>query len=123
AGNALCALLIAIPFLWPGHLGMMTSTNLNFFGALAFLGLMQVIAVLLNLIPVPGLDGFGILRPWLPYSIQVLSVRYSQIAIVGVFIVLWNVAAARDALYSTAIHITDRLGIDLILIIAGQLHM
>jgi Zn-dependent protease len=84
---------------------------------------MQIVAVLLNLLPVPGLDGFGILRPWLPYSIQVLSVRYSQIAIIGVFIVLWNVAAARDALYSTAFNITDRLGIDLILIITGQLHM
>jgi len=33
------------------------------------------------------------------------------------------VAAARDALYSTAIQITDRLGIDLIFIISGQLHM
>jgi len=123
AGNALCALLIAIAFLWPGHAAWVTSANVNFFGGLAFLGFMQVVAVLLNLLPVPGLDGFGILRPWLPYSIQLLSVRYSQIAIVGVFIVLWNVAAARDALYSTAIQITDRLGIDLIFIISGQLHM
>ena len=121
AGNALCALLIAIPFLWTGRI--VTSTNFDFFAALAFLGFMEVIAVLLNLLPVPGLDGFGILRPWLPFSIQVLSVRYSQIAIIGVFIVLWNVAAARDALYMTAIQVTSRLGIDYILIIAGQMHM
>ncbi|HYT12809.1 MAG TPA: Clp protease N-terminal domain-containing protein [Candidatus Nitrosopolaris sp.] len=122
-GNALCALLIGIPFLWPGHFGWITNDNVAFFGALAFLGFMQVVAVLLNLLPVPGLDGFGILRPWLPYSIQALSVRYSQIAIIGVFIVLWNVAAARDALYSTAFQITGRLGIDTIFIIVGQLHM
>src|SRR4029077_6470476 len=123
AGNALCALLVAIPFLWPGHAAWVTNTNVNLFGALAFLGFMEVVAVLLNLLPIPGLDGFGILRPWLPYSIQVLSVRYSQLAIIGVFIVLWNVAPARDAFYSLAFQVTDRLHIDLILIISGQLHM
>jgi Zn-dependent protease len=122
-GNALCAVLIAIPFLWPGHVAWITNANVNFFGALAFLGFMEVVAVLLNLLPIPGLDGFGILRPWLPYSLQVLSVRYSQIAIIGVFIVLWNVAPARDAFYSLAFHVTDWLGIALIWIISGQLHM
>jgi Zn-dependent protease len=122
-GNVLCAVLIAIPFLWPGHVAWVTNANVNFFGALAFLGFMEVVAVLLNLLPIPGLDGFGILRPWLPYSLQVLSVRYSQIAIIGVFLVLWNVAPARDAFYSLAFRVTDWLGIALIWIISGQLHM
>jgi hypothetical protein len=37
--------------------------------------------------------------------------------------VLWNVAPARDAFYSLAFHVTDWLGIALIWIISGQLHM
>jgi len=40
--------------------------HLPFWAALSFLGFLQVTASLLNLLPVPGLDGFGILEPWLP---------------------------------------------------------
>ena len=122
-GTLLCGLLVAIPFLVPGHLAWITPPNVGFFAALAFLGFMEVVALLLNLLPIPGLDGFGILRPWLPYSMQALAVRYSQFAIIGVFIVLWNVAPAREAFYSTAIQITNILGIDQLLIVSGQLSM
>jgi Zn-dependent protease len=44
------------------------STHPDFWAALAFLGFLQVTASLLNLLPVPGLDGFGIWEPWLPRS-------------------------------------------------------
>ncbi len=122
-GTGLCALIVAAPFLVPGHAGWVTYSNVGFFAALAFLGFMLVVSVLLNLLPIPGIDGFGILRPWLPYSVQALSVRYSQLAIIGLFIVLWNVAPARDAFYGAALQITDALHIDRLLIIAGQLSM
>jgi Zn-dependent protease len=122
-GTGLCALIVAAPFLVPGHAGWVTYSNVGFFAALAFLGFMLVVSVLLNLLPIPGIDGFGILRPWLPYPVQALSVRYSQLAIIGLFIVLWNVAPARDAFYGAALQITNSLHIDQILIIAGQLSM
>ena len=122
-GTAFSALLAAAPFLIPGHAGWVTYSNVGFFAALAFLAFMLVVSVLLNLLPIPGIDGFGILRPWLPYSVQALSVRYSQLAIIGLFIVLWNVAPARDAFYGAALQITGALHIDYILIVAGQLSM
>jgi Zn-dependent protease len=75
------------------------------------------------LLPIPGFDGFGILRPWLPYSVQVLSVRYSQLAMIGLFIVLWNVAPARDAFYSVAFQLTNLANIDPRLIGYGFLNM
>ena len=34
-----------------------------FFSGVAFLGFLQVTALLLNLLPVPGLDGYGALEP------------------------------------------------------------
>ena len=83
----------------------------------------MVVSLLLNLLPIPGIDGFGMLRPWLPYSLQAVSARYSQLAIIGLFIVLWNVAPARAAFYGAALQITDALHIDQLLIIAGQLAM
>jgi len=38
----------------------------EFWAAVAYLAFLQVTAALLNLLPVPGLDGFGIVEPWLP---------------------------------------------------------
>jgi Zn-dependent protease len=122
-GTLACLLLFSAPFLIPGHDGWITSTNVEFWAALAFLCFMEGVAVLLNLLPIPGIDGFGVLRPWLPYSLQALSVRYSQLAIVGLFVVLWNVAPARDAFYGAAFQIAGVMNIPSILIFAGQLAM
>lgn len=122
-GTLVCAVVFAAPFLIPGHDSWFTSTNVGFWAALAFLCFMEAVSLLLNLLPIPGFDGFGILRPWLPYSAQALSVRYSQLAMIGLFIVLWNVAPARDAFYGAALQITNVQNIPTILIIAGQLAM
>jgi Zn-dependent protease len=32
----------------------------------AFLTFLQVTAILLSVVPIPGLDGYGIVEPWLP---------------------------------------------------------
>ncbi len=122
-GTLVCAVLFSAPFLIPGHDSWVTSTNVGFWAALAFLCFMEAVSLLLNLLPIPGFDGFGILRPWLPYSLQALSVRYSQLAMIGLFIVLWNVAPARDAFYSLAFQVTNVLNIDPRLITIGQYYM
>jgi len=118
-GTLLCAVLVAAPFLVPGNAAWVTQSNVGFFAALAYLGFIEVIALILNMVPVPGLDGFGILRPWLPYSWQSLAIRFSQLSIIAVFIVLWNVAPARAVFYGTALQITAALGIDQGLIALG----
>ena len=41
-----------------------------FWGAVAFLGFLQVTAVILNLLPIPGLDGYGALEPHLKHETQ-----------------------------------------------------
>jgi Zn-dependent protease len=122
AGTLLCGLVVAAPFFVPG-LDSTPLGRLEFYEALAFLAFIEAIAFVLNLLPIPGLDGFGILRPWLPYSLQALSVRYSQLGIILLFIILWNVAPARDAFFGAALQITNVLNIPSILIIAGQLAM
>ena len=122
AGTALCGLLIAIPFLVPGHLAWMES-HVSFFGALAFLGFIEAFALLLNMLPIPGLDGFGIIRPWLPYPAQDLATTFGQSAIFIVFIVLWFVPSVSHAFFSVVQQVTDAAGIDygLISIGAGQM--
>lgn len=121
AGTLLCGLLVATPFLtknldlWVSHLA--------FFGALAFLGFIEAIALVLNLLPIPGLDGFGIIRPWLPYSVQDMANRYGQMAIIGVFIVLFFVAPVSQAFFQSVVQITSLAGIPPGLIALGQAGM
>ncbi len=59
AMNLLLAVLLCVPF-WLGLIDM------RFAPALAFLIELQLSAVLFNLIPIPPLDGFRALSPWLP---------------------------------------------------------
>jgi Zn-dependent protease len=121
-GNLLCGLLIAIPFLVPNHLPWMLA-HPSFFAALAFLGFIQAFAIVLNLLPIPGLDGFGIIRPWLPYSAQDLANRFGQTAIIAVFIVLWFVPAISGPFFQAILQVTNLAGIDTLLIAIGQAQM
>jgi Zn-dependent protease len=122
AGTALCGLVIAIPFLLPGHLEWMGS-HLGFFAALAFLGFIEAFALVLNLLPIPGLDGFGIIRPWLPYPAQDLATTFGQSAIFLVFIVLWFVPSVSQAFFSVVAQVSGLVGIDPGLISIGQAQM
>jgi Zn-dependent protease len=122
-GTLLCFLLVAIPFMAPGHAAWVTHTNEGFFAALAFLGFIEAIALVLNLLPVPGLDGFGIIRPWLPYSLQGLANQYGQLGILAVFAALFLVAPVSLAFFGFVQSITSVVGIDHDLIALGYLYM
>jgi Zn-dependent protease len=122
AGTLLCGLLIAIPFMIPNHFQFMVG-HLAFFSALAFLGFIEGIALLLNLLPIPGLDGFGVIRPWLPYSAQDFANRFGQGAIISVFIVLWFVPSVSSAFFGAVLQLTSLVGIDPALILVGQSQM
>ncbi|MET0699720.1 MAG: site-2 protease family protein [Mycobacterium sp.] len=61
------------------------SDHLAFWGAMAFLGFLQVTAVVLNLLPIPGLDGYNALEPHLSYDTQRALSGFKQY---GFFILL-----------------------------------
>ena len=119
-GTLVCGVIVASPFLVPGNHGWLTQTNAGFFGALAFLAFIEVIALVLNLLPVPGLDGYGIIRPWLPYTLQGLANQYGQLGILAVFGVLWFVAPVSHAFFQAVLQITNSVGISPLLIGFGQ---
>ncbi|HUG33251.1 MAG TPA: site-2 protease family protein [Anaerolineales bacterium] len=78
---------------------------------LAFLAYLQIMAVVLNLIPVPPFDGYGVIGPFLPDGLrmQVAQVRGAFIWIV--FLVLWFVPVAGRALFTLVSLISVVLGI------------
>ncbi len=61
AVNAIFGVLLMLPFLFR----VATTAHLDFWAALALLGFFQVMAAILNLLPVPGLDGGNAIFPFL----------------------------------------------------------
>jgi Zn-dependent protease len=77
ATNVLFALVLAVPFLaglgdvpqfdtdGSGRIVLVGGGHIEFWAGLALLAFLQVTAAVLNLLPVPGLDGGNLLFPWL----------------------------------------------------------
>jgi Zn-dependent protease len=121
--NAVLALLIGATFNLAFRLDWITDGNLAFFEALAFLGYLQVFAVVLNLLPIPPLDGYGILRPWLPWSVQSAAAGIGMAGYLVVFLVLFYVPPVSAVVFSVVSTISSTLGIDPVLVALGEQHM
>ena len=105
--NLLVAIILSLPFrfvsdpqggLWP---------------ALAFLCQLQIMAVVLNLIPVPPLDGYGIIRPFLPREFQAKIDGAAQFGFYIVFGALWFIPQANYLFFDTVRFIGGLLGLPL----------
>ncbi|HAG82344.1 MAG TPA: hypothetical protein DCL61_14535 [Cyanobacteria bacterium UBA12227] len=95
--NAMVTLVLAIPF-W---LGLATELSTHWFwSSLAFLIFLEIFAVVLNLLPIPPLDGYGIIRPWLPEKIQHRFNQFGKYGIWFIFGLLWFVPAAGRFLWN-----------------------
>jgi len=100
ASNLLLALGLAVA------LRFAPSGGGEVWSAVAFLALLQITAVLLNLLPVPPLDGYRALSPYLdPWSRQKLD-QAGRWALWVIFIALWYVAPVSrgfwDLVYNVA---------------------
>jgi Zn-dependent protease len=82
-----------------------------FWSGLAFLAFLQVTAAVLNLLPVPGLDGFGIIEPYLPRSWVAQANRVGGYAFIALMALLW-IGPVNSAFFSVIYHLTDLFGIN-----------
>jgi Zn-dependent protease len=106
--NAAFLLILALPF----ALGMPEHRGADaFWAAMGFLAYLQATSIVLNLLPLPGFDGFGVLRPHLPYDMQAQADK-----IAGVMAVLWLILffmpAFNVAIRNASMKMTDPVGID-----------
>lgn len=81
-----------------------------FWAAIAFLAFLQVTAAVLNILPVPGLDGFGIIEPYLPRTWLDGAARIAPFAIIGLFALLW-IPALNAAFFDGILGLLQLLGI------------
>jgi Zn-dependent protease len=66
---------------------------------LSCLALIQVIAFLLNILPVPGLDGFGIIEPYLSDGARRLAAQVRPWAPIAFFLLLIGVPAVNSVFF------------------------
>jgi Zn-dependent protease len=70
--------------------------------------------VILNLIPIPPLDGFGIVSPYLDPATRARITRppTGTILFVGLFVVVWAVPQFSQALFALMQRICEGIGFD-----------
>jgi len=84
--------------------------NSNFWAALAFLMFLQLTAAILNILPIPGLDGYGIIEPYLPRSWAGQAARIAPYVFFGFFILLL-VPALNRAFFGAIFGLAALLGV------------
>ncbi|MFF5299877.1 site-2 protease family protein [Streptomyces sp. NPDC013161] len=90
--NVLFAAVCTAPF-W---LHALDGVPTDFQYALAFLALLQVTAAILNFLPVPGLDGYGVIEPWLSNDIKRQVEPFAPFGLLFVFALLWVPSINRE---------------------------
>jgi Zn-dependent protease len=91
----------------------------GFWPGLACLALLQVTAVVLNLIPVPPFDGYGALAPFLNPELRAQINRYQGTVMIGVFFLLWWVPFVNNLFWTFVFWVTSHLGISTVLAVTG----
>jgi Zn-dependent protease len=115
-GSALMVFVYALPFL----LHVRPPENLPWlFPGLALLVLLQIVACILNSLPIPPLDGYGVIEPFLPRSARAAMNRFGQYGIWIVFAALWFINPLNDLLWDVSLVLADQLNIPINLIKIG----
>jgi Zn-dependent protease len=86
--TAICAVALLAPF------AIITDTNLfnhfEFWAGLAFLASLEVSALILTILPIPGLDGFGVISAFLPDNVLSGMRGFGSYTLVFIFILFSN---------------------------------
>lgn len=95
-----CVALINTPVL--------NSASPSFYAAFTFFTQLQIIAAIINLLPVPGLDGYGIIEPWLSYDFRRAIAPYAPFGPLLLFGLLFT-PEINDWFFDQVHRVTDAL--------------
>jgi Zn-dependent protease len=117
AMNLLLIVLLCLPF----RFGWIDISRGNVVApSLAFLIQLEISSVLLCLLPIPPLDGFRAISPWLPRETVDRLLAHSDSFIWGLFLILWYVPAANHGFWSVVSAAANALNIDSYLAFLGR---
>jgi Zn-dependent protease len=88
-------------------------SQVAFYAALTFLAFLQLTSLVLNLLPIPGLDGWGIIEPWLPEDIQEFGAQFSVIAPTLLFVTFLLVPPVNAFFWRNVFELASMINLDL----------
>jgi len=86
---------------------------------LGFLALLQLSALVLNLLPVPPFDGYGALAPYINPDLRQKIARMSMFITLGVFVLLWYVPFVNSLFWESIILLGRLLDLPFDLVLTG----
>ncbi|KAA3647976.1 MAG: hypothetical protein DWQ07_03015 [Chloroflexi bacterium] len=112
------ALLCLIPiwFFYPGNFFFVDTTGI--WPALGLLAFLNLIALAINLLPIPGIDGYGIIRVWLPETLQSILNPMRMFGFVILYAIIF-LPGFSSIFWSTMGQLSILLGLDPNLFIEG----
>lgn len=87
--------------------------------AIAMLGFLQATALMLNLLPLPGLDGYGALEPFLPPAVRRIMLPVARVGVFLLLAIILFAPGATQQLFDAAFQLTNALGISPALVSVG----
>ncbi len=114
--TGLVALVLSLPFLlgvadFQGHF--------QFWSGMALLAFFQVTALFFNLLPLPGLDGFGIIAPYLPEPVLRAAYSLGRFTYFLIFFLFLYPTQFQAWFWRSIFTIVNLIGIDFQLVLQG----
>jgi Zn-dependent protease len=127
--NVVLALVVALPFLiglgpqvvdaGGGQFAVDGDrSHMEFWSALAALAFLQVTASVLNLLPIPGLDGGSILAPWMSPAYQRAWNLFAPYGFILLFLALWQTKLGQW-FFDVVFWLSEKIGLSEVLIQVG----
>ncbi|GIE96760.1 site-2 protease family protein [Paractinoplanes rishiriensis] len=127
--NVILAVVVAFPFLIGLGPQLVEAGNgqfsvagdrshLEFWCALAALAFLQVTASVLNLLPIPGLDGGSILAPWMSPAYQRAWNLFAPYGFILLFLALWQTKLGQW-FFDVVFWLSEKIGLSEVLIQTG----
>ena len=114
AANGLVAFIIII------LLQVLPESTSAYWPGLSFLFVLQVWALLFNLLPVPGLDGYGVIEPFLNPAIQIQMERIRPFSVCVLLLAVWYIPFISDFIWTGIYILSAILGVNWDMVIQGQ---
>jgi len=81
---------------------------------------LQFTALVLNLIPIPPFDGFGIIAPWLSIDLRILASRLGMLPLLLLFYLLWQGGPVSATFWNFVYSLTNLVNVPDYLVYLGQ---
>ncbi len=120
AAGPIATLIFALILIFPFFFNLADlSLHRPFWAAVSLLAFLQISALFLNLLPVPGLDGFGIFEPFIKSDLKEKLHKVSGLIFLALFFLLFNDTPVSQAFWISIAFAARLFGIDFDLVREG----